>query len=67
MEHDLLIVLAALLAVSEALSLIPAVKSNSVFQLIWNGLKKVKEQLPKIKEAADKIKKIVEEVKKKGK
>lgn len=32
-ETDIAIVLAALLAVSEALSLIPAVKSNGIFQL----------------------------------
>lgn len=31
----------ALFAVSEALSLIPALKSNSVFQLIYNSLKKL--------------------------
>jgi len=33
------IILAALLAISEALSLIPQVKSNGVFQLIHNLLK----------------------------
>lgn len=32
----LAIILGACLAVSEALALIPAVKSNSVFQLIYN-------------------------------
>lgn len=35
------IVISALFAVSEALSLIPAVKSNGVFQLIFNVIKKV--------------------------
>lgn len=39
------VIIAALLSVSEALALIPAVKSNSVFQLIVNILKKAKELL----------------------
>jgi len=34
-----IIILTALLAVSEALSLIPQVKSNGVFQVIYNLLK----------------------------
>ena len=34
-----MIILAALLAISEALSLIPQVKSNGVFQAIYNLLK----------------------------
>lgn len=34
-------VLGVLFALSEALALIPSVKSNSVFQLIYNGLKKL--------------------------
>lgn len=33
------IIIAALLAVSEALSLIPQVKANGVFQMLWNVLK----------------------------
>ena len=33
------IILAALLAISEALSLIPQVKSNGIFQLVHNLLK----------------------------
>lgn len=33
------IILAALFAISEALSLIPGIKSNSVFLLIYNLLK----------------------------
>lgn len=33
------IVAGALLALSEALSLIPGVKANGVFQVIWNILK----------------------------
>jgi hypothetical protein len=36
-----LIIAGALWAVSEALALIPSIKSNSVFQLIQNGLKKL--------------------------
>ena len=38
MEHTIIVV-AALLAISEALSLIPQVKSNGVFQVIYNLLK----------------------------
>ena len=37
------VILACLLAVSELLALIPSVKSNSVFQLVVNGLKKIQE------------------------
>ncbi|GAH83483.1 unnamed protein product [marine sediment metagenome] len=33
------VIVAALLAVSEALSLIPSVKANGVFQMLWNVLK----------------------------
>ena len=33
------IIVVALLAVSEALALIPAVRANSIFQMIWNLLK----------------------------
>lgn len=36
-----IIILGALFAVSEALALIPQIKSNSVFQLVFNILKKV--------------------------
>lgn len=32
-------IIAALLAISEALSFIPSLKSNGVFQLFWNVLK----------------------------
>jgi hypothetical protein len=35
------VILACLFAVSEVLALIPNVKSNSIFTLIYNGLKKV--------------------------
>jgi len=41
------VILVALLAVSELLAVIPSVKSNSVFQLVFNGLKKAKEFLTK--------------------
>ena len=37
--ESIMIILAALLAISEALSLIPQVKSNGVFQVIYNLLK----------------------------
>jgi hypothetical protein len=33
------IIVAALLAVSEALSLIPGVQSNGIFQVVWRVLK----------------------------
>ena len=35
------IIVGALLAVSEALSLIPAVKANGIFQVLWRILKSV--------------------------
>ena len=35
------IIVGALLAVSEALSLIPAVKANGIFQVLWRILKVV--------------------------
>ena len=40
-EHQVLI-LSALLLVSEALSLIPAVKANGIFQFVYGLLKKKK-------------------------
>lgn len=43
----LAIILAALLAISEALALIPGVKANSIFQAIYNGGKSVLGKLPK--------------------
>jgi hypothetical protein len=43
--ENILIILGALLALSEVLALIPGIKSNSVFQLVINILKKVKEFL----------------------
>lgn len=38
---QLLIIAGALFAVSEALSMIPSINANGVFQLIFNALKKV--------------------------
>ena len=38
----ILIIVGALLAVSEALALIPVVESNSIFQVIVNILKSIK-------------------------
>lgn len=38
---------AALLAVSEVLSLIPQVKANGIFQAIWNILKMITGENPK--------------------
>lgn len=35
------IIVGALLAISEALSLIPQVRANGVFQMLWNILKMV--------------------------
>ena len=35
------VIASVLLALSEALALIPGIKSNSVFQLIVNGLKSI--------------------------
>lgn len=48
MDQELgIAILAAALAVSEALAFIPSLKANSIFQLVVNGLKKVKEFLQK--------------------
>lgn len=40
---NILLILGVLLALSEVLALFPGVKSNSVFQLVVNIIKKVKE------------------------
>lgn len=40
--NNMLMVIAVLGGISEALSLIPAVKANGVFQLIFNALKALK-------------------------
>lgn len=42
MNENLVLILSALLAVSECLALIPAIKANSIFQLVVNLLKKFK-------------------------
>jgi len=39
MESNTVVILAALFAISEALALIPQIKSNSVFQFLFNLLK----------------------------
>ncbi len=39
--NTLLVIIAAVAAVSEALALIPGIKSNSVFQVIYNLLKSI--------------------------
>lgn len=40
MENEVItIILAAALAVSEALALIPSIKANSIFQMVVNALK----------------------------
>ena len=41
-KANILIIISACLAVSEALALIPALKSNSVLTLVVNILKKIK-------------------------
>jgi len=39
--ENITIALGVLLSISEGLALIPSVKANSVFQMIWNVLKKL--------------------------
>jgi hypothetical protein len=41
MDNNLTIILAALLAVSEVLALIPSLKANSILTLVVNVLKKL--------------------------
>jgi len=43
LSANAVVILAALLALSELLGLIPAVKANSVFGLVTGGLKKLLE------------------------
>ncbi len=38
-------VVSACLAISEALSMIPAIKANGIFQAVYNGLKSLKDFL----------------------
>ena len=56
-NETIAMILGALFATSEALALIPALKSNSVFQLIFNILKKAvtifKKEEPKIEAKKD--------------
>lgn len=40
-------IVSALLAISEALSMIPSVKANGIFQAIFNTLKSIKDFLTK--------------------
>ncbi len=40
MEINLIVILTVLLSMSEALALIPSIKANSVFQLVYGLLKK---------------------------
>jgi hypothetical protein len=46
------ILFGVLLGISEALSMIPAVKANGVFQAIYNGLKSIKQKFFTASEAA---------------
>jgi hypothetical protein len=41
------VILVFLLALSELLALVPQVQANSVFQLVFSGLKKIKEMMSK--------------------
>jgi hypothetical protein len=41
MDHNLVIILGACLAVSEALSLIPAIKANGIIQMVFGVLKSI--------------------------
>jgi len=45
MYEKILLVVAVLGGISEALSLIPSIKANGVFQLVSNLLKSLKEKL----------------------
>lgn len=44
MKKNVTVIMAALFAMSEALSLIPAVNSNGIFQLIFNVIKALAEK-----------------------
>lgn len=46
MVENLSLVLAILLGISESLSLIPQIKSNGIFQLVLNLLKKLSPKKP---------------------
>lgn len=45
MQFDWVLILLVLFGISESLALIPQVKSNSVFQLIFNSLKFIKDKI----------------------
>jgi|688.fasta_scaffold02549_10 hypothetical protein len=45
-SEKILLVLAVLGGISEALSLIPSVKANGVFQLVYNALQALKPKKP---------------------
>jgi len=47
LQENWAMLVAVLFGISEALALIPAVKSNSVFQLIYNTLKSLNPSAPK--------------------
>lgn len=42
MDDKMQIILMALLGLSEALALIPSLRANSIFTLVWNVLKGLK-------------------------
>jgi hypothetical protein len=42
LNENKVVLLAFLFSLSEVLALIPSIKSNSVFQLVYNGMKKLK-------------------------
>lgn len=46
MSEKVILILAVLGGISEALSLIPAIKANGVFQLVWDILKVLKPKKP---------------------
>lgn len=48
-EEHLMVIFMCLFAMSEALALIPAVKANSIFEMVQGVLKKIKEALEKKK------------------
>lgn len=50
-NETIALILGALLATSEALALIPVVKSNSIFQLVFNVIKRGVELFKKKPEA----------------
>ena len=49
--ENLPMILAIALALSEVLALIPALKENSILQLVMRALRKAKEMFPKKEEA----------------